>query len=188
MSLIYSLISGLMFRIRGGLKIPFFNRKFPLNKLWFAAWFASLACILKGWSLNFWLVMFIASRMSTQLAGWGEYCGCALGVGKPNKSRKDFAEVDEFLDNFEFKGWKLIEHPIIFGVVGLTIRGLFLSFIIGLALNSIPFMLCGAGMGLIYYLCGLFARKALKKKDKTGWNLAEWIFPMWLTFCLICFI
>lgn len=180
MNLIYSLINGLTFRIRGGLKIPYTDKKFPLNKWWFAIYFACLVCTLKGWTLNLLLIMIIATRISTQIAGWGEYKACCLGVGKPNPKRKDFSELDEFLDNFEFKGWKLIEHSILFGFVGLSIRGLYLSFIIGLALNSIPFMVCGIAWGVICYLCGLFARKVLKKYDKTGWNLDEWCFGFYL--------
>lgn len=188
MNFIYSLISGLTFRIRGGLRIPFTDKKFPLNKLWFAAWFATLACILTGWNLKFWLVMFIASRMSTQIAGWGEACGCALGISKPNPDRQDYLDFDEFCDNFHIGDWKLIDHSILFGVVWLTLRGVLLSFLIGLALNSIWYMICGAPMGVIYWLAGLFARKVLKKNDKTGWNIAEWLYGFWLGYmlCVIC--
>lgn len=184
MTLLYALISGLMFRIRGGLRIPFTDKKFPLCKWYFAIWFACLCCILKGWSWQFWLVMLIASRLSTQLCGFGEYKGCDLGVGKPNPERFDMYEVDDFLDHFEYKGWKMTDHPIIFGWTGLSIRGLYLTFIIGLALNSIPFMLCGFAWGTICYLCGLFARKVLKKFDKTGWNIDEYCIGAWLSLWL----
>jgi len=187
MYLLIALACALGFRVRGGLRIPFTDKKFPLNKWWFAVIFSLCACYLyKGdWNL-FWVVL-IASKMSTSICGWGEACGCALGIGKPSKTRVDNADFDEFCDNFEFKGWKLIEHPICWGVVWLTLRGVLLSFIIGLALNNIPFMIIGAGMGLIYYLCGLFAREVLKKTDKTGWNLAEWClgFYLGLMLCVI---
>lgn len=188
MTLLYALISGLMFRIRGGLRIPFTDKKFPLCKWYFAVWFACLCCILKGWSWRYWLVMFVASRLSTQLCGFGEYKGCVLGVGKPNPERFDMYEVDDFLDHFEYKGWKITDHPIIFGWTGLSIRGLYLTFIIGLALNSIPYMLCGLAWGTICYLCGLFARKVLKKKDKTGWNIDEYCIGAWLSLWLCLLI
>lgn len=201
MLLVYRLISALMFRIRGGLRILFTNKKFPVNKWWFAVWFATLACILKGWNLNFFLIMLIASRLATQMAGWGEYCGCVLGVGKPNPDRKDFPQLDDFLDNFkwdafDFKLWKwsfhipafnLLEHYILFGWIGLSARGLYLTFLIGLALNSIPFMLCGVMMGTIYWICGLIARKIFKVMDKTGWNISEWCFGYYLGLCLTFF-
>ena len=56
MSWLYSIISAATFRIDGGLRIPRTDKKFPLCKWWFAVWFATLSCILKGWSLNFWVV------------------------------------------------------------------------------------------------------------------------------------
>lgn len=186
-ALLISLINALTFRIRGGLRIPHTDKKFPLNKWWFAVSFALSACYLRGWDTNFFIIMLIATRLSTQLYGLGEYKGCVLGLGKPNKDRYDMYEVDIFLDNFEYKGWKLIEHPILFGWLGLSIRGLYLTFIIGLALNSIPYMLCGLCWGTICYLCGLFARKVLKKYDKTGWNIDEIIFGNYLALCLIIF-
>lgn len=200
------LISAFTFRVRGGLRIPFTDKKFPLCKWWFATAFATLAWFLKYnnftfESFNYWLVLLIASRLSTQMAGWGEYCGCVLGIGKPNPERKDFPKVDDFLDNLKWdahdiKIWKwtihipafnLLDHSILFGWLGLSARGLYLSFIIGLALNSIIFMLCGIMMGTIYWLCGLFARKVLKKMDKTGWNISEWVFGGYLgLFLYIC--
>lgn len=173
MIIFYILLGALTFRIRGGLRIK--NKKIPLNKWWFAIAFAFCAKYLLKTDWNTFTVILIAAKMSTSICGWGEACGCALGVGKPSKDRVDNADFDEFCDNFEFKGWKLIEHPICWGVVWLTLRGVLLSFIIGLALNNIPYMITGAGMGLIYYLCGLFARKVLKKADKTGWNISEWV-------------
>lgn len=184
MTILYALISGLMFKIRGGLKIK--GKKLPLCKWWFATWFACLACILKGWSWKFWLVMFIASRMATCICGWGEAVGCALGMSKPDKKRQDYLDFDEFCDNFQFRGWKLIEHPQAFGVVWLTLRGVLLTFLIGLALNSIWYMICGALMGIIYWLCGLFARK-VKSDGKSGWHYAEILFGAYLglMLCLI---
>lgn len=185
MNLIYNIIGAITFRIRGGLKV--WGHKLPLNKCWFAFWFACLACILKGWSCSFWLTTFVASFMATQIAGWGEARGCAQGIAKPNPNRTDFLDFDEFCDNFHIGEWKLVEHPILFGVVWLTLRGLLLSFLIGLALNSPLYMLCGCMMGVNEYLCGLFARIILKKYDKTGWNIAEYVhgfyFTAWL--CII---
>lgn len=205
MKFLYDLISGLTFRIRGGLRIPFTDKKFPLNKIWFAVWFACLACILKGWNLKVWLVMFIASRMATQIAGWGEAVGCALGVGKPNPNRNDYLDFDEFCDNFgidrtiEIKErtikiwrwsihiphiekhiyWKLIDHPQLYGVVWLTLRGVLLTFLIGLATNSIGYMIWGAPMGIIYWLSGWFAR-TVKNDGKSGWYYAEWLYGAYL--------
>lgn len=178
MCLIQCVCSSIFFRIRGGLRIK--GHKLPLCKWWFAIWFACLSCIIRGWDLNFFLIMIIASRMCTQICGWGEAIGCACGISKPNPKRNDYLDFDEFCDNFHIKDWKLVDHPQIYGVVWLTLRGLLLSFLIGLALNSIPFMVCGAPMGLIYWICGYVARKILKKYDKTGWNYGEIAFGFYL--------
>lgn len=184
MTILYSLISGLMFKIRGGLKI--YGKKLPLCKWWFAIWFACLSCILDGWSLKYWLVMFIASRMATCICGWGEAVGCALGISKPNPDRTDYLDFDEFCDNFHIGDWKLVDHPQLFGVVWLTMRGVLLTFLIGLALNSVWYMVCGASMGVIYWLCGLFARK-VKDDGKSGWHYSEISFGFYLGLmrCLI---
>lgn len=185
------------FRVRGGL----FERQWrrlPLNKYWFAAIFAACACWLTGWSLNYYLVVFIAARLSTQLAGWGEGVGCAIGASKPDLNRIDMYEADEFCNNFEIqerdiKIWKwtihiphfkLLDHPQLWGVTYLTIRGIYLSFIIGLALQNIPFMLCGSLMGVTYWLAGWLYRKGLND-GKHGWNIGEWLFGFELGLCLL---
>ena len=167
------------------------DKKFPLNKLWFAIAYGTEAGILKGCDWNFVIITIIATLVSYQSYGWGEYIGCVCGVGKPNPARSDCDLVDNIVDNivikFRGKVYKLTDYPVLFGWVGLSLRGLILSFIVGLALNSIPFMLCGLAMGTIYWFAGFIARKILKKYDKTGWNIGEWFFGFYLGLCLpIC--
>lgn len=203
MTILYAIISGIMFKIRGGLRV--FGKKLPLCKYWFATWFAALACIINGWNWQYFAIMLIASRMATCICGWGEAVGCALGVGKPDPNRQDYLDFDEFCDNFvidwtfelkerNLKIWKwtihiphkiwhiyykLVDHPQLFGVVWLTLRGFLLSFLIGLGANSVLYILWGAPMGLIYWLSGLFARK-VKDDGKHGWHIAEILFGFWL--------
>lgn len=178
------------FRVRGGLRIPHTDKKFPLNKYWFAIFFALSACFLRVWSFNFFLVTAIAARLSTQIYGWGEALGCVCGISKPDPERKDCELIDDIMDcaRITIKGreFKLIDFPIFWGWCWVSLRGLIMTFIIGLALNSIPFMLCGLAMGTVYYLCGLFVRKVLKKFDKTGWNIGEifWGMTLGLMLCL----
>lgn len=190
-NVLYVFLSALTFRIRGGLRIPFTDKKFPLCKWWFAVWFAILACILKGWSLNFFIIMTIATMVSTSCYGWGEAVSCVCGVGKVNPDRKDCELIDDIMDNAKItikgKTYSLTDFPILWGWCWVSLRGLILSFIMGLAINSIPFMLCGLAMGTIYYLGGLFARKVLKKNDKTGWNISEICWGMALGIFLILF-
>lgn len=179
MTALYGLISAIMFKIRGGLRIPRINKKFPLCKWWFATWFACLACILNGWEWQYFITVFIASRMATCIAGWGEAVGCALGLGGPNPNRNDYLDFDEFCDNFHIGSWKLVDHPQLFGVVWLTMRGVLLTFLIGLATNSLLYIPWGASMGVIYWLSGLFARK-VKDDGKHGWHIAELAYGFWL--------
>lgn len=190
------LLCALGFRIRGGLGERW-GWKFPLNKWWFAVIFSLCAAYLHGWDQNYQLVLMIAARLSTQLAGWGEYVGCVLGLAQPQPDREDLPKVDHILDNMKWdahdvKVWKwtihipafnLLDHAILFGWLGLTIRGLYMTFIIGLALQSIPFMLCGLAMGTIYWLCGLFSRKVYPLY-KGGWNIAELIYGGYLGWML----
>lgn len=158
MTALYGLISAIMFKIRGGLRIPRINKKFPLCKWWFATWFACLACILNGWEWQYFITVFIASRMATCIAGWGEAVGCALGISKPDPNRQDYLDFDEFCDNFHIGSWKLVDHPQLFGVVWLTMRGVLLTFLM---------------------LSGLFARK-VKDDGKHGWHIAELAYGFWL--------
>lgn len=177
------------FRVRGGLRIPYTDKKFPLNKYWFAIFFALSACFLRVWSFNFFLVTAIAARLSTQIYGWGEYIGCLLCGDKPSGERSDCDLVDDIVDNLKitFHGntVKLSDYPVAWGWLGLSLRGLILSFIIGLALNSIPFMLCGFAMGTIYWLGGQFNK--LIDDGKCGWKWAEWLFGGYLGLMLCLF-
>lgn len=190
------LLCALGFRIRGGLGERW-GWKFPLNKWWLAVIFSLCAAYLHGWDQNYQLVLMIAARLSTQLAGWGEYVGCVLGIAEPQPDREDLPKVDHILDNMKWdahdvKVWKwtvhipafnLLNHAILFGWLGLTVRGLYMTFIIGLALQSIPFMLCGLAMGTIYWLCGLFSRKVYPLY-KGGWNVSELIYGGYLGWML----
>ena len=63
-----------------------------------------------------------------------------------------------------------------------------MTFIIGLAMQNIPFMFVGLGMGICYGLSGLFARKVLKKYDKTGWNIGEWVYGFYIGSMMPLFI
>ena len=178
-SIIICLLSSLLWRIRGGLRIPFTDKKFPLNKIWYALFYAGSFCYLTQWNLNVWIVCSIAVLTSYQAYGWGEYISCVTGGGKPSE-RSDCDLVDDIVDNMQisYKGkvYKLTDYPVLFGWVGLSLRGLILSFIIGLAFNNIPYMFTGLSMGTCYWLGGRIGRKILKKEDKTSWDIGEYIF------------
>jgi hypothetical protein len=202
-ALLISLINALTFRIRGGLRIPHTDKKFPLNKWWFALSFALSACYLRGWDTNFFIIMLIATRLSTQLYGWGEYVGCVLGLSKPDPERKDCDLVDDIVDSLRITinirdikiwkftlhipqiNWKLSDYPKAWGWLGLSLRGLVMSFIIGLALNSIPYMVCGFAMGTVYWLASKFNK--VVDDGKSGWKWAEIFWGMVLGIFLTLF-
>ena len=174
-SLLYALIGGLTFRIRGGLRIPFTDKKFPLNKWWFAIWFASLACILKGWNWHLALTCFIAGYMCTAISGWGSYIG-ALYTGQISENDKDDLNITDFVQNTWFpkvlkKDYK--EHGKLYGFWCLTFRGGLTTFILGLAVNSILYCCVGLLQGLVYWFGGWTCRN-IYDDGKNGWKISEW--------------
>lgn len=185
-----SIIDAFLWRVRGGLRM-YKDKKFPLNKLWFAIAFGIEAGLLRGWNWNFVIITALATWVSYQAYGWGEAVSCVCGVSGGNPDRRDCELVDDIMDNAKItiKGttFKLVDFPILWGWCWLSLRGLIMTFIIGLALRSVPFMLCGLGMGTIYYIGGLIARKILKKFDKTGWDISEFCYGFYLAICLCLF-
>lgn len=173
-SLLYGLIGALTFRIRGGLRI-YKDHKFPLNKWWFAVWFACLACLVKGWRWDLGLTCLIAGYMSTAISGWGSYIG-ALYTGQISEDDKDDLNITDFVQNKWFpkvlkKDYK--EHGKLYGFWCLTFRGGLTTFILGLALNSIPYCCVGLLQGLVYWLGGWTCRH-IYDDGKNGWKISEW--------------
>lgn len=203
MNLLYDLISGLMFRIRGGLKIK--GHKLPLCKWWFAVWFACLSCILKGWNLEFFITGFVASKMCTSISGWGTYIG-ALYTGHISDTDKDDLNITDFVQNKVFpflgkvkdwcskhKGFKWLgkilpnscykNNPKLYGFITLSLRGGLTTFILGLWLNSFLYMLVGLLQGSIYWLGGWTCRH-IYNDGKYGWKWSEYYWGMTLGFFL----
>lgn len=181
-TVLVSLLDAFLWRVRGGWRIPGTDKKIPLCKLWFAIAFGIEAGLLKGWNLPFIITTMVATYVSYQIYGWGEAIGCLLCGSKPSPDRSDCELIDSILDNAKitFKGHiiKLTDYPKLCGWCWLTLRGLIMTFIIGLALNSIPFMLCGFAMGTIYLLGGIVNK--LKDDGKCGWKWAEWLYGGYL--------
>lgn len=193
---IISLIDSFLWRVRGGWRIPYTDKKVFLNKIWFAIAFGIEAGILKGWDWALVITTMIATLFSYQSYGWGEYIGCLLCGSKPYPERSDCDLVDDIVDSLRITinardikiwkftlhipqiNWKLSDHPVAWGWLGLSLRGLLLTFFIGLALNSIWFMPTGFAMGTIYWLAGKFNK--LIDDGKCGWKWAEWFFGAYL--------
>lgn len=174
------LLSSLLWRVRGGLKIK--GHKIPLNKIWFALFYAGAFCYLTSFSWNVWAVVSIATLVAYQEYGWGEYVGCLLCGSKPSE-RSDCDLVDDIVDNLKitYKGkvYKLTDYPVLFGWLGLSLRGGIMSFTIGLAMQNIPYMFTGLAMGTVYWLGGLVC-KYIIDDGKCGWRWAEWLYGLYM--------
>lgn len=192
-----TLLSSLTFRIRGGLRIPGTDKKFPLCKWWFAVFVTVMMYILRGFDIGSLITAFIAGKMCTSISGWGTYIG-ALLTGHISKDDKDDLNITDFVQNTLFKyfnsvySWceshkyfkwicKLIkfmegsyeDHPRAYGFFTLSLRGGLTTYILGLAFNSPLFMFVGLLQGLVYYLGGLTCRHVYND-GKCGWKISEW--------------
>ena len=98
---VYSILiiaaSALLWRVRGGLR--FYGHKAPLNKIWYSVAFACYGCLFFSWSVENWLIGFIACYASYQLYGWGLYIGSLLtGVyGLNPEVDKECELIDDIL-------------------------------------------------------------------------------------------
>lgn len=174
-----SLVGAFLNRIRGGLRIPGTNIKFPLNKLWQPVFYGlSMGVFCWYWNLGincylFGFVNALCMYIGQQVFGWGNYVG-ELTNGA--KSERDEAEmIDELIVH--------ISSPRVYGFAGLSLRGLIWTFFLGLPLYNIPFMLSGASMGVCYCLAELTMQAFKKDVGKNSWNLGEWYFGfvLWLS-------
>ena len=185
--LIYSLLGALTFRIRGGLRIPHTDKKFPLNKWWFAVFFALGACFLKGWHIDLGLTCLIAGYMCTAISGWGSYIG-ALYSGKVSDDTDDL-NITAFVKDVVFgkilkKDYK--EYGKLYGFITLSLRGGLTTFLLGLALNSVLYMFVGLLQGTVYWLGGWTCRHVYDD-GKNGWRWAEIFWGMVLGIFLTLF-
>lgn len=172
-------LSAFLWRVRGGLR--FYGCKAPLNKIWYSVAFAFYGCLFFGWSIENWLIGFIACYASYQLYGWGLYIGSLLTrvYALNPEVDKECELIDDILYplHITLKGNKyyLYQYPKLFGFLGTTLTGLIITFLWGLFLGSIPVMLSGLCMGVCYWIGG-----KINNEGKNGWNWGEWIFGTYL--------
>lgn len=198
-------LSSLLWRIRGGLKV--FGEKLPANKIWFPLAFAAYGCCYFSWEFRLFLVGFADSYTAEQIFGWGPYIG-GLMSGKPfdrkvdaeneliddllypcritfsEKSAKIFNKLFGWMGlEVEAKTYWLKDYGHVFGFCGTCLTGLIMSFLWGLFLHSGWVMISGLMMGPCYLL-GYYLNKLIPEK-KAGWGYGEWIFGAW---CGIVFV
>lgn len=200
-SVLIVLACSFCFRIRGGFGEKW-GFRLPLCKWWFCVvWTLCSIYLTPTLDWNSWLFwekiisIAIGARLSTAFCGWGEAVTLALSARKkPDPKEMNELDFDEFCDTFEwaehkiFK-WiipagKLIEHPQLYGIVWLTLRGVLLSYLMASPMNSLGLMLWGAPMGVIYWFAGWLYRHGLDD-GKSGWRTAEWLYGGWLGIGLV---
>lgn len=189
-NILITIICGIANRIRGGLRIK--GHKLPLNKYWFAISFACCYCWLTEWNINKWLIVMIATRLGSQLYGYGSAVGTLISGKITDYDREDCELIDDILNNLKItlKGHTILlkrDYPLVWAFLWVCLRGLIWTFLIGLAIDSIPYMFTGLSMGVVYGTCGFIGRKFFNKYDKTFWNVSEYVFGGILAiFLIIC--
>lgn len=178
------LVGGLMYRIRGGLDMPFTDKHFPLNKLWWATYCTFVCWYLFGFDLTLLVTCWIACRMSTQIAGLSKYVVACTQGKLTDPFEIEVYTIDRIVNalHITIKGKKvyLYEYPFIYGIIAMGMRGLLLTFIVGLCFHSVLYMLSGACLGLVYYCGGLIDRH-IYPDGKGGWNWSEYLAGMVFT-------
>lgn len=161
-----------LWRVRGG----FLDEKIKENKIWFDVYFALLSYWFAG--LNIFLG-FIAAYTSHQLFGWGVYVSSLLDGGPLDPEKhKENPLIDEVLAKCKvtLKGttYYLYQYPRLYGFVGTSLAGFFVTFLWGLFLNSKLVLFSGLSMGLLFWLGNKLEK--VWPLGKSGWNWGEWLF------------
>lgn len=171
-------------RIRGGLRLPN-GKKLPLNKQWINLLFAFYGCLYFSWTVENFIVGYLACWVSFSAFGWGLYVGRLLNGGELNPNLVQYREyelIDDLLYpmHITLKGQKyyLYQHPRLFGFCGTTLTGLIITFLWGLYLGNLVIMVSGLGMGAVYWIGGQIEK--IYPLGKSGWNWGEWIFGAYL--------
>ena len=173
-----AIIGSFLNRIRGGL-----FKWLPFNKIFFPLFMLVLVYYLGSHSWKESLCVFIGAFVGQQICGWGKYIS-ALTVGYLDRDEIEVYAIDDVCNSIKIKNWKLIEHPRCYGFVALALRGLIWTSGIGLAINTLWYILIGLLMPVAYSIPTLILLKTKHNKDKTAWNIGEWIWGFTMIFFL----
>ena len=177
MKFLLTLVGSFLNRVRGGL----FDW-LPCNKIFYPLFIGALICT----NIETFICGALAAYVGQQIVGWGSYIGSLTCGVKPSP---ECAMIDEIINELHitFKGHKvyLTDYPRAWGFVGLMIRGLIWTFLIGLAMNNINVMLSGVLMPVAYTIPTILLLKTKYNNTKTAWNIGEWIWGFILTTFII---
>lgn len=182
------LVGGYVYAIRGGINMPFTNKSYPLNKWWWAIYVCLLSGILVGWNWKLQLTAFIAGKTCTACCGWGRYLGAIIS-GVINWDDKDNLNINDIIDNLKIKikgnVYWLKDFPRLYGIVGMSLRGGLLTFILGLCFHSMLYMCVGLSLGIVYWIATYINK--LYDLGRGGWTWGEICTGMLLSlFACIC--
>jgi len=159
---LFILLGAFLNRVRGGL-----FKWLPCNKVLFSLLFSFIAGFYSSFDVNVCICTFIAVFAGQQCCGWGKYIG-ALTTGEVNPDEVEVYAIDKICERF-------IDKPRLYGFITLGLRGIIWTFPIGLVINNIWYILSGALMPVCYSIPTLLLLKTKHNKDKTAWNIGEWI-------------
>lgn len=159
---LFALLGAFLNRVRGGL-----FKWLPCNKVFYFLLFSVIAGLYSSWNITLCICVAIAVFTGQQCCGWGKYIG-ALTTGYVNPDEVEVYEIDKLCERF-------INCPRFYGFITLGLRGIIWTLLIGLAINNIWYMISGALMPVCYSIPTLLLLKTKHNKDKTAWNIGEWI-------------
>lgn len=170
------LIGAFLNRVRGGLRLPDTDTKYPINKMIQPVCYGLFLWLITGvwWMFPIGLVQMYAGQ---QIAGWGAYIG-SVTTGCP--AAPECKPIDWICR-------KLERWPILWGWAALSLRGLMWTCLLGCYPFNVWVCLSGLAMGSVYLGADWFCKLVSKDTDKNSWNLAEWAWGAWIwTVVYVC--
>ena len=153
------LIGGIMNRVRGGWG------DWPINKIWHPLAYGLLFGVLFQLSLYQIILLPLAVYIGQQ-PGWGRYIGALSGTEK--KPLEEFWLVDFFIKPLRFS-------QRLWGITGMTLRGLFFAGPAALILGTPWPAIAGLLMGFIYLSLIEFNKLLFPTRNwkMDGWEQSE---------------
>lgn len=179
----FVIVGAFLNRVRGGLRIPGTDKRFPICKLWqpiayglFLGLYVRVEGINQVW---FGLMNGLTMYLGQQITGWGSYIGSLTGGAEPSPESPAIDELPIMQ--------KSEPYPRLWGFIGLSCRGLIWTYLIGSIIYSPLLIASGVLMGTCYLIAELIMQGINKDVGKNSWNLGEWIFGgfLWLIIGLV---
>lgn len=159
-----AMIGAFLNRVRGGLFDSFLQPLDGVGKVVNDLAFTILFSLLTDWHTGVWYGI---AMLTGRSFGWGEYIGAIIN-GSINTGN-EVPYIDRLIKRFT-------KQPLLWGVLGLTLRGALWGICLGMVQHSIIPVLAGATMGCVYFLTVAYARARDKWMANRGWGYGEYVF------------